>query len=333
MRIFNYFALTIIIIGFIGGYYGPMVEAKHILGLFFFPAKSHYDVVESIMMELSNRGHQITEYSPFYRDRSHLPYNYRHVDVSECFRMPERNLTADYLLSVTGSTYKALNALLTFVPDYRALEECGPIVNLLRLSRQAASQYFDLVITEVFNSEISLLIAYKLGVPFVQVLINQMFLWRTAIVGNPYYPSYMPLTTEPYAGWRMNSFPERLRNVYAVILSDYMYDRMSTRITDHAGKRLLGESAPSVREIAKNTSMIFLHSHVSLNDVRPLAPSVVEIGGVAIKLTIEPLPTVSSLLTPECVLLLLMITFTIFLEKCVYIIRRDSFLFVVSLNL
>lgn len=52
-------------------------------------------------------------------------------------------------------------------------------------------------------------------------------------------------------------------------------------------KQIFGDRIPSVSDLKKETSLMFVNSHYSLSGVRPLSPAVIEVGGIHIK---EPKP-------------------------------------------
>lgn len=274
-----------------------VVRAGNILAIFLFPAKSHYVIIEPIIDQLVSRGHHVTEYSPFVRREQHhtttttTDANFVHIDIGQCFNLSNRPLTIDFFRSISNAgTYKALKAALDIAPDYGRIADCAPLVQLLR-RRPPDTKKYDLVLTEIFNSEIPLLFAYTLGAPFVNIECTLFFSWRLT---SDNWPSYMPISTERYDDWRLNGFFDRLRNSYATLTAKLMYDRLSSVArSDEAGKRLLGPSTPSVKEIAKNTSLTLAIAHSSLIDARPLPPSVADISGIHIK-PAKSLPTVSS---------------------------------------
>lgn len=55
-------------------------------------------------------------------------------------------------------------------------------------------------------------------------------------------------------------------------------------------RKHFGPGIPDLRDLADNTSLIFVNQHFSFSGVRPLPVNVVEIGGVHIKQSRKPLP-------------------------------------------
>lgn len=52
-------------------------------------------------------------------------------------------------------------------------------------------------------------------------------------------------------------------------------------------RKKFGDTFPSVTELSKQISMMFVNTHYSLSGPKPLPPTVIELGGVHIK---EPKP-------------------------------------------
>lgn len=66
-------------------------------------------------------------------------------------------------------------------------------------------------------------------------------------------------------------------------------------------RKRLGPGIPDLRDLADNTSLIFVNQHFSFAGPRPLPPNVVEIGGIHIKQSRRPLPNDLQLLLDNAV--------------------------------
>lgn len=55
-------------------------------------------------------------------------------------------------------------------------------------------------------------------------------------------------------------------------------------------RKRFGSDIPDLRDLADNTSLIFVNQHFSFSGPRPLPPNVVEIGGIHIEQSRNPLP-------------------------------------------
>lgn len=73
-----------------------------------------------------------------------------------------------------------------------------------------------------------------------------------------------------------------------LLLLRYFADPAADRILQEA----FGANVPSVTELSKKTSMIFVNQHYSLSGAKPLSPAIVELGGIHIK-EAKPLDEVS----------------------------------------
>lgn len=68
--------------------------------------------------------------------------------------------------------------------------------------------------------------------------------------------------------------------------------RLIERNDDAYIRARFGDNIPSVSELAKKVSLLFVNSHFAYHGARPLPPQVIEIGGVHIKPE-RPIPQVS----------------------------------------
>lgn len=149
------------------------------------------------------------------------------------------------------------------------------------------SKPYDLIVTEFFSTDCLLGVSHVMKVPFVGLSSCALMPWHYDRVGLPDYPSYIPSEFSTFSE-RM-SFWERFENWFVIRSVNLLY-----RIVEWNDNRLLtakfGKDIPSVREIARNTSLILVNQHYTLSGARPLVPAVVEIGGVHIQ-NQKPLPT------------------------------------------
>lgn len=64
------------------------------------------------------------------------------------------------------------------------------------------------------------------------------------------------------------------KTFFSLVVDDY---------TDKMLQQIFGDEIPSVSDLKKGTSLMFVNSHYSLSGSRPLSPAVIEIGGIHIK--------------------------------------------------
>jgi UDP-glucoronosyl and UDP-glucosyl transferase. len=254
--------------------------------LCFFPhvAKSHFIMAEELMKALAMRGFEITMVSHF-PQKTPLK-NYK--DISLVGSMPEfvNSVPIDTLATGSPKTTLDFLAYIGYVTCENTLEH--PAVKELIDS----GEKFDLVVTELFNTDCLLGYVYRLNVPFIALSTSVMMPWAHERFGNPDNPSYLGNLFLPIA--TQMSFPERLINfIYEEGLKlwyYYMFDKPANELA----KKYFGESLPPLQEIAKNTSLLLINTHFTLNHPRPLSPNIIEVGGLHLKQSISNLPEVRS---------------------------------------
>ncbi|EAT48259.1 AAEL000687-PA [Aedes aegypti] len=259
-------------------------SSYRILGLFAHPGLSHFKVFHPIMRGLAEAGHQVTVVSYFPSlDKPHPNY--------EDFTFQGQELLTN-AFSLEGFSRRTF--LDNFVEFYElaswGFETCSSALNSPAMDQVLAlhrSKPYDLIVTEFFSTDCLLGVSHVMKVPFVGLSSCALMPWHYDRVGLPDYPSYIPSEFSTFSE-RM-SFWERFENWFVIRSVNLLY-----RIVEWNDNRLLtakfGKDIPSVREIARNTSLILVNQHYTLSGARPLVPAVVEIGGVHIQ-NQKPLPT------------------------------------------
>ncbi|XP_029720092.2 UDP-glycosyltransferase UGT5-like isoform X1 [Aedes albopictus] len=258
--------------------------AYRILGLFGHPGLSHFKVFQPIMRGLAEAGHQVTVVSYFPSlDEPHPNY----TDFS--FQGQELLTNA---FSLEGFSRRRF--FDNFVEFYElaswGFETCSAALNSPALDQVLAlhrSKPFDLLVTEYFATDCLLGISHVMQVPLVGLSSCALMPWHYERVGLPDDPSYIPSEFSTFSE-RM-SFWERFENWFVVRSTNLLY-RIVQWNDDRQLVAKFGKGLPSVREIARNTSLILVNQHYTLSGARPLVPAVVEIGGVHIRKQ-KPLPT------------------------------------------
>jgi glucuronosyltransferase len=215
-------------------------------------------------------------------------------DVVVLSHFPQKNPITNYTdISIKGSLPEILN---TFTLEYAINQRC---VNLLyfvwnlnvkfcekvyehpqvqRLIR--SDEKFDLVITESFGVDCFTAFAHKFQVPHISMTSSMTMPWSDDDFGNPSHPAYVPIFFLPHTD-RMN-FQQRLLNTLVWLgmkLGRYYFAEIPMQ---ELAEKHFGHDIPSLREIARNTSLLFANSHFSLNVPRPMVPAVLEVAGLHI---------------------------------------------------
>ncbi|XP_044750032.1 UDP-glycosyltransferase UGT5-like isoform X4 [Coccinella septempunctata] len=249
-------------------------ECLSVLGVFPINIKSHFHVFQSLMKEMSRRGHDVTVVShypleeplPRYRDvslKGILPLFVETVDVEALYNYNRKDMyiapteLSQWGQAICESTYFSgrLNEILnTTIP-------------------------YDLIVVEMFNTDCFLPISFKFKAPIVAISSSTLLPWVISRSGIPLNPSYMQSV---FMGYPKNlDFLERFENSMITWIHLLFYRFWRNKKDDSIVRRYLNESMlPSVTELARSTSLIFVNTHFTLHDAKPLPPNVVEIGGI-----------------------------------------------------
>lgn len=257
-------------------------NAARILGLVPTPSYSHQHFFHPIWRELSLRGHNVT------------------ILTTDPVNAPE----------LTNLTQIDMRSAYKYVPNFRIqllqfnpvnylwyLHELFDIINEYELSHPKVQQLiqtnesFDLVLTEslhpefmafgeIFNCPIVLISSFKL-----QNIIH-------VAVGNPSHPVLYPEYTLPFYG--KLSFKERIISTcYEIYTYFYMTYTVFPR-RDELAIRYFGKNIPSIKDMLKKVSMIFVASDPVKADTRALGTMTISIGAIHLLPPI-PLSKVSSM--------------------------------------
>nr|QVG59853.1 UDP-glucuronosyltransferase [Nilaparvata lugens] len=247
--------------------------SARILAIFPHNGKSHYDVFEPLMNALSKRGHEVHIISFFPKDDPHK--NYTDVII-------ERSGPLFY----NSVPIHEFNGVASF-DGFFYIHEVGLIScealydskNVARLVERGLK--FDLVVTELFNTDCFLGLVHHLGAPFISVSSSALLPTGGLRFAHSHHPAFVPNVFSTYSD-KMSYF-ERFHNTFSTVamqlMRKYYYDVAAERIA----RKYFGSAMPPLDEIAKNTSLVLVNTHPSLNRPRPQVPAVIDVGGMHIK--------------------------------------------------
>ncbi|XP_041969125.1 UDP-glucosyltransferase 2-like [Aricia agestis] len=249
-------------------------HAANILAVFPTNTRSHYAMYGRLVNALAKREHNLTVIT-------HFPMKNPPTNVQE--------------ISLAGSIPEIMNNLTdirnahkyTLKPAYiRNLEsiirECVHACNVVA-QKEAVRRLletrtkFDLVMVEVFGTDCLLPLGERFDAPVVGLLSSVPLPWVNEQLGNPDGTAYIPAYMMGF-GQRMTIW-ERFANTVAVMWAKFLYKYKSQIPSQAIADRLFGD-APRLDSLARNYSLVLSNSHFSINDVRPLGPSLVEVGGL-----------------------------------------------------
>lgn len=133
---------------------------------------------------------------------------------------------------------------------------------------------------------------HHLNVPIVALSPSSIYPWLNQRIGNPENLAFSSSILLPYDE-KMN-FWMRFHNVIHTLYYKYFFDYYTDKQTDIIRKNF-GPNTPSVRELEQSVALVLTNSHLSLNGVKPTAPSVIEVGGLHVQNNSDSeIPTVGS---------------------------------------
>jgi glucuronosyltransferase len=257
-----------------------------------YPGKSHYDVFAPLLDELSERGHQLTVVSffplhkpqPNRRDVSLVGITPLNVEVVNISQFDSYFGLARYVEHIPVSTYLATSQL----------QLCEKLLenDLFQEFLNAEGDY-DVILVEHFNSDCMLGLVHNYQLPSIGLMSCAFLPFSYQRVGAPDNPSYVPGMTLPFTDEM--TFSQRVENFIVLFFYNIWYEIRIRWKEQKILEAKLGKKLPPLADVAKNTSVVLVNTHYSLNGVRVLPPSVVEVGGIHLHNHIsQPLPEVKS---------------------------------------
>ena len=255
-----------------------------ILCVFSHPGRSHFDVFQPFLDELARRGHYLTVVSYFPRSVNN-----------------SNNEISNYKdINLAGSVNILFNAVdLTNLPKEFFIYTMMRLLNLASYHCEAAlkvpavqnlihsNEEFDLIITEMFNSDCFIGFAHKFKAPIITLSTHDIMPWINPRIGNPDNPSYIPFIFSN--AFSQMSFLERVRNSLEMNFCKIVYEKVHHWSIQKIVEENFGPGVPPLKQISNKISALFVNTHYSIFGARPYVPNVVEIGGIHIKPG-KPLP-------------------------------------------
>lgn len=255
-----------------------------ILGVFSHPGKSHFDVFKPLLEELAVRGHDLTVISYFPRSNASSLPNYKDIDLTG----PSGIFVE--VVDLKNIKHNVLTPFMEFAMlRHWALDCCQENLknpDVQKLIKSNAK--FDVIITEVFNSDCFLGFVHRFKAPTIGLSSHILMPWANARLSNDHNPSYVPTI---FLGCAPNmNFMERLMNYAYSKFFNFGFEVFYNRPMQKLVEASFGPNVPDLNSIAKNMSAILVNTHYSLQGAKPHLPSIVEIGGLHISEKHSPLP-------------------------------------------
>ncbi|KAF5289137.1 hypothetical protein FQR65_LT02027 [Abscondita terminalis] len=255
-------------------------EGARILGVYPFPAYSHYQLGDVIFKELAKKGHQVTVISPF--KEKNPPDNFSQILVDgllEKSKAMKASLLEQINYGIVRNVYWLDSMGLTFTE--LTLEE----PNVQKLLQE--EHHFDLVIFHQFMSDAYNGFCHHYRAPCIGVISTPAPGLGNRKVGNPNPPSYVPQLHINYPA-QMNFF-QRCHNTLAYVITEVSH-YLFLRPNQNKLLKKYFPNAPHLDDLYYNISLLLVNSHVSITDVAPSLPNIIHIAGAHVR-DPKPLPS------------------------------------------
>nr|WEU75332.1 uridine diphosphate-glycosyltransferases 42J1 [Glyphodes pyloalis] len=241
----------------------------NILALFPYDGKSHFVVFKVLLHELARKGHNLTVVSHF---PEHIPPpNYRDINLY----IPPKQLTPEDSLKLHRSYWNIIEVGWFLATNGRknckillANKEVQDLVN--------KKAKYDVILTEEFNSDCALGLAYKLGAPVVRLTSHVLMPWHYSRLGIPNNPAFVP-----FHFLEGGSNPTLFQRVETVIFDAY-FKFLFYVVSQRSDQNTLAEyydDIPPLEDLARNIKFLLVNHHFTLTGSRLFPSNVIEVGG------------------------------------------------------
>ncbi|KAK5638203.1 hypothetical protein RI129_012498 [Pyrocoelia pectoralis] len=254
-------------------------NAARILGYVPTPSYSHHVAYQSLWKELSLRGHHVTTITTHPINDSSL-LNLTEIDLS---RLPI-SFKADKVIDASqGNVLIGLRTYFDQMINVIDLQLEHPPVKRLIDDPNIA---FDLVIGEYFFST-PFAFAVRYDCPSIGLLSVDALSAQYKLIGNPTHPVLYPDSLTAF-GDQMTLL-DRIESVIASLMVEFYLVTPTQRMEQMLVAKHFGHHYPLTRELAKNISFLFVTADPIFHDVKPLLPTVIQIGGGSHRVPTPPL--------------------------------------------
>lgn len=262
-----------------------MINGARILGIALTPSFSHQVAFRPLWKELSLRGHQLVVLTtdpmndPSLTNITEIDLHFSYADwnrdVVPVMNNPKK---ADQMMEVMAVTVaKIVNEQLSYTEVQKLVKN--------------ESEYFDLLIAEI-AVPLSVIFSEKFKCPYIGIMSMDVPTIIYNVVGNPVNPIASPDVNLPYSG-KLNLF-KRFGSVIHNLLMGHVINGYFSSL-DEVIENHLGKGFPTLTSVLSKMSLLFVNTNPVLNQIKPLMPNVIQIGGGSHRQSSKALPKVRKL--------------------------------------
>lgn len=249
----------------------PFINCARILGIVGMPSYSHQVVFRPLWKELSLRGHQVTVMTtdPM---RDPTLTNLTEIDWHHSYHIMKKHDFMAQMAKYKFQIWKIFEKFNNMSYELLDFQMMHPDVTKLI---ENSTEKFDILLMEMFMLPHAAFSA-RFNCPYIGLTSLDANTYLHEIVGNPINPVVYPDVMLPFEG--KLTFLERLASfsyhmVFELIVLTFL------PLQNAFISRYFGDGMPSVEDLLKNVSLLFVNANPMLHAVRPLTPSTIFIGG------------------------------------------------------
>ncbi|KAH8279582.1 hypothetical protein KR018_003404 [Drosophila ironensis] len=291
----NIYTTVALLLTVLVAFEAPTCDGANILGIFGSHSPSHVIVHMAVMKTLADRGHNITVVTQM------KPKMKPHENITVILAppTPEREQYLKEYMTESSTTKPSLwmtfaKAVLQAGDQLEAQYEFLVHPNFKEVYENPKTQ-FDLVILGMMGNDYQLGVAAKFKCPAIVTWVGVPMPFLDSIVGNSNDPAYTPtLTVALEPGQKAMRFGQRfgnfLKHSFLSVLNKLLNYKMN-ELYDRAFANETDPDFPSYTEVKRRVSLLFYNYHApSEGPIRPVVPQSIEIGGIQVKESPDPLP-------------------------------------------
>lgn len=270
-----------LVLGVLAG--DQLAVGYRILGVFPLPGKSHFVMMEQILLRLARMGHQVDVYNHF-PQKEPVP-NYTDISLVGTSESVVNNMTA--------KDVKKFGSLSMSVFAQTAGDKVCSLLGTEQLQglikNPPKDPPYDVIILELFLADCYFALGKHLNAPVVAIAASSILDWQNEQLGNPMNTALVPSIFSGF-NHQVMTFWERMKNTLLsnIITAQLEYYRkgQTVYVEEHMGIKL-----DSIYDVFNEVALVLVNTHHSLHHIRPNTNAVIEVGGVHVtEDDIKPLP-------------------------------------------
>lgn len=135
-------------------------------------------------------------------------------------------------------------------------------------------------IIQAFGANCFFGFGHLLKVPIVAITSAIDYPWIGSFIGNDDNLAYVP--TPSFSSFEKTNFWSRLLNFYSYTWEIYAYHSITEKSQTEAMRKYISPDIPNIRDVEKSVALVLVNSHPTIFGIKPITPSLVQVGGLHI---------------------------------------------------